>query len=116
MSVLLLLLLVVFAVPAGLLTGCGSSTPTEEDVESAILSYLKTDVAAITDNPSRNVWGVEVIEIGEPFEQGRQTMWPVKVNILKSGSEQERAEYVLFKDVFGDLTVLRRTAAFMSTG
>jgi hypothetical protein len=82
MSVLLLMLLVV---PAGVLTGCGSGAPSKEDIEGVVLSYLKNDVAAITDNPGRNVRAVELIEIGESFEQGRQTMWPVKVNILKSG-------------------------------
>jgi hypothetical protein len=116
MSVLLLLLLVVFVVPAGVLAGCGSGTPSKEDVERTILSYLKNDVAALTENPGRNVQAVELVEIGEPFEQGRQTMWPVKVNILKSGNEQEQAEYVIFKDVFGELKVLRRTPAFPSAG
>jgi hypothetical protein len=116
MSVLLLILLVVFVVPAGVLTGCTSAAPSKEAVEKAVLSYLNNDVAALADNPSRNVRAVEVIEIGESFEQGRQTMWPVKVNLVKSGSDQEQAGFVLFKDVFGELKVLRRTPAFPSTG
>jgi len=114
MAMLLLVLLVVFVVPAGVLAGCGSGTPSRDDVEGTILSYLETDVAALTENPGRNVQAVELIEIGEPFEQGRQTMWPVKVNILKPGGEQEQAEYVIFKDIFGEFKVLRRAAAFPS--
>jgi len=117
MWVLLVVLLSLLMVSVGVLTGCASSAPSEEAVEEALFSYLNNDVTGITtDNPRRNVRGVDVVEIGEPFDQGRQTMWPVKVTILKSGDEQEQAEYVLFKDVFGDLKVLRRTAALPSSG
>ena len=106
-SAILLVLILSLAVIS---TGCTTGNPSEEDFEQAILSYLRKSTTGITDNPSRSIEAVEVIEVGESYEYGKMTVWPVKVNIVKPSSV-ERAEYILFRDVFGDLKILRRSAS-----
>ena len=91
-------------------TGCATGTPSEEELEEAILSYLRQSTGGITDNPSRTIKAVDVTEVGESYEYGKMTVWPVKVDIIKS-SGVEQAEYIVFRDVFGDITILRRTAS-----
>lgn len=81
-------------------TGCSSGTPSEEDFQEAILSHLQKSATGRTDNPGRRIEEVEVIEVGETFEYGKMTAWPVKVNIIKPGSVEQH-EYILFKDILG---------------
>lgn len=106
-SAILLVLILSLAVIS---TGCASGTPSDEDFEQAILSYLLKSTTGITDNPSRSIKSVEVTEVGESYEYGKMIVWPVKVNIVKPSSV-EQAEYIIFRDVFGDLKVLRRSAS-----
>ena len=108
------ILLAVLVVLAGMSVGCTSGTPSEEDAEKVILSYLRNSVVTLSDNPDRNVQAVHVIEIGESYQQGRQTMWSVKISIVRPNKDDEQAEYVLFRDAFGNLKVLRRTATLPS--
>ena len=110
MAKLLRLLLVLILLLVSISVGCTPGTPSEEDIEKTLLSYLRQSAAAVTENTSRNVESVEVIEVSEPFEQGRMTMWTVKVNIV-SPRDEEQAEYIIFKDIFGSIKVLRRSAS-----
>jgi hypothetical protein len=109
MSKLLPLLLLVCVAVACWSAGCASGAPSEEEAGQVILDYLQTSGAAFTEDPNRRAEAVEVIEIGESFQQGRQTMWPIRVTIVKRGGVEEQAEFTVFKDVFGALKVLRRT-------
>ena len=113
MTRLVLVLIAVLVVSAGMTSGCSSKAPTEEEAERTILSYLQNSAAMITESTIRDVETVEVIEIGESYQQGRQTMWPVRVKLV-SPKQVEQAEYLVFKDVFGSLRVLRRSAALPS--
>lgn len=108
------ILLAVLVVLTGMSVGCTSGTPSEEDAEKVILSYLRNSAVTISDNPDRNVQAVHVIEIGESYQQGRQTMWSVKISIVRPNKDDEQAEYVLFRDAFGNLKVLRRIATLPS--
>lgn len=109
MAKFLLLFLVLLLLLACISIGCTSNTPSDEDIEQAILSYLTSSATTLTDNPNRNVEAVEVIEVGEPYEQGRMTMWPVTVKIMRPNQE-EQAEYIIFKDILGHIKILRRSA------
>jgi hypothetical protein len=111
---LLFILLAVLVVSAGMSAGCTSGAPSEEEAERTILSYLRNSAATITEGTSRDVEAVEVIEIGESYQQGRQTMWPVRVKLV-SPKQVQQAEYLVFKDAFGSLRVLRRSAALPSS-
>lgn len=113
MARLLFILLAVLVVSAGMSAGCTSGTPSEEEAERTILSYLWNSPSTITEGIGRDVEAVEVIEIGESYQQGRQTMWPVRVNLV-SPKQVQQAEYLVFRDAFGGLRVLRRSAALPS--
>ena len=108
MAKLLLMLLVLLVVLAGMSLGCtSSSVPSNDEIEKVILSYLQKSATGLAGNPYRDVQAVEVIELGEPDEDG-MTMWPVEVRIVRPNSE-ERATFIIFRDTFGQLKVLRRS-------
>jgi hypothetical protein len=108
MAKLLMVFLVLFLISAGISLGCTSGVPSNEDIGKVILSYLQRDSLALSDSPYRDVQSVNVIEVGEPDEQG-MTMWTVKVEIVRPNRD-EQAEYIIFRDTFGKLRVLRRIA------
>ncbi len=114
MARLLFILLAVLVVSAGMSAGCTSGVPSEEEAERTIHTYLRNSPSTLTEGTSRDVEAVEVIEIGESYQQGRQTIWPVSVNLV-SPKQVEQAEYLVFKDAFGSLRVLRRSAALPPT-
>jgi hypothetical protein len=111
MSRPLLTLVAVLALLGVTSAGCTSpGAPSEEELEEVLLSYLRESAVTLSENPNRNVEAVEVIEIGESYQQGRQTLWPVKVRVVSGHKGDEEAEYALFRDAFGKLKVLRRVA------
>ena len=102
-SVLIILLLVLLNIA----TGCSSSTPSEEEMAEAILSHLTRSASGLSDSPCRPPQAVEVIDVLETTEKNKMTTWSVTVNVMCPNKE-EQARYVIFKDVFGDIEVLRR--------
>ena len=103
-SILIILLLVFL----NLAIGC-TGTPSEEDMGEVIFDYITRSASGFTDKPCNNPQAVEVIEVEEASEQHSLDTWTVTVNVICS-NEEVQAEYVIFKDTFGNIKVLRRSA------
>ena len=103
-SILIILLLVFL----NLAIGC-TGTPSEEDMGEVIFDYITRSAAALTEKPCHNPEAVEVIEVEETSEKNRMATWSVTVNVICS-NEEVQAQYVIFKDTFGNIRVLRRSA------
>ena len=86
--------------------GCNTGTPSEGDMEEAIFTYLTRSATALTERPCHNPEAVEVIEVEETSEANSLATWSVKVNVICSNKEVQ-AQYVIFKDSFGNIKVLR---------
>ena len=106
LSSILIILLLVFI---NMATGCTTGTPSEGDMEEALFSYLTRSASAYTESPCRNPEAVEVIEVEESSEENKMTTWSVTVSVICPNKEMQ-AQYVIFKDVFGGIKVLRRSA------
>ncbi|MCJ7523192.1 MAG: hypothetical protein MUP21_13380 [Dehalococcoidia bacterium] len=103
-SILIVLLLVLINTAAG----CSSSTPSDEAIAEAIYSHLTRSAAGMGDSPCRNPGAVEVIEVEKASEKNKMTEWTVTVGVMCSGKE-EQVKYVIFKDIFGDIKILKRS-------
>ena len=104
-SILVILLLM----SINLAAGC-TGTPSDEDMQEIIFDYITRSAKGVTERPCNNPEAVEVLEVEETSEEYALNTWSVTVNIICSNNEQVQAQYVIFKDTFGSLKVLRRSA------
>ena len=105
LSSILIILLLVFI---NLAIGC-TGTPSEEDMGEVIIDYITSSAKGLTERPCSNPEAVEVIEVEETSEQKGLETWAVTVNVICS-NEEVQAQYIIFKDTFGSIRVLRRSA------
>lgn len=78
-------------------------------MEEAIFTYITRSATGLSERPCHNPESVEVIEVEETSEKNKMTTWSVTVNVVCS-VEQVQAQYVIFRDSFGNIKVLRRSA------
>jgi hypothetical protein len=104
----LLALFIISLVLVGTIIGCTTDIPSDGDIEEAILAYLTRSALALTESPCRNPEAVKVIEVEQSSEKHKMTIWTATINIICPNKEVQ-AKYVVFKDSFGDIKVLKRT-------
>lgn len=107
------LLSAILLLTALIVSGCGSSGPSDEDIQQTILEYVHNYTAyALFFEPYKpyvDVREVEVIKVGESYKisdgVNEINVWPVKVYLLKPTSKVE-AEFDIAQDPYGDWKVI----------
>lgn len=101
----ILALLAVFAIIPTAISCSSSTPPSHQEVEEAVRDYMEE----LKTPEFWGVVGVEIIQIGESYKLSDGVneieVWPVKVNLLKRDSTDERI-FDIAKNPFNEWAVL----------